>query len=115
MPSVEQLQKEVKRLQEEKERKEMRLRNFQRSRVEIDRIGKQRKALTREIKQLKNPKSTAFKKNLTKKLIKGSKKTLKVLGRIAESVTEEDKPKRKTKRKSQKHSSIADNIIREFG
>lgn len=70
---------------------------------EIKQAGRDRKKLQKEIKDLKNPRTTIFKKNLKKGLIFGGKKTLQFLDDITKPTVIRKPVKRKSpKRKSPK-------------
>ena len=75
------------------------------SRREIKKIGEDRKKLQREIKDLKNPRTTAFKKMLSKGVMAGGRGTLKLLDDLTRPtpVRRKSPKKRKSiKRKSPK-------------
>ncbi len=78
------------------------------SRREIKKIGEDRKRLQREIKDLKNPRTTAFKKMLSKGVMAGGRGTLKLLDDLTRptpvrrKTTKRKSPKKSPKRKSPK-------------
>lgn len=111
MPTIEELKKEIERIKRDNSRKEQQLRNFEQSKKEIVSIGREKKKLSKELKMLRNPKSTAFKKNLKrglkitgKGLGRGLKKTGKglfvALERIQEAEEEESRREKRPTKKS---------------
>ncbi len=64
------------------------------SQKDFAKIQRERKELMKEIAALKNPRSTAFRKNVKRGLIKGGRSTLKYLDDITRPV-----PMRKRRRK----------------
>ncbi len=66
---------------------------------ERNRIVGESKKLEREIRDLKNPKSVAFRKNLKSGLIKGGRATLKYLDDLTRPVPMRRAPTKKKKRR----------------
>jgi len=85
MATTEQLKREIERLK-----------NRQQSKADIKKIGRERKALVQEIVDLRNPKTTVFKKNLAKGVRVGGRGLLKFLDNITEPAPIQ---KRKKKRR----------------
>jgi len=95
MATLQELQKQVKILRLENERKEKILKARRESAKEIRLTGEKRKMLEKEIKELKNPQSQAFKKNLKSGLIKGGKGIFNFLKIVSEAGKTYDKPKKR--------------------
>lgn len=106
MATLQQLQAEVLKLRRDKEEKERKLRIFRENQREIVQRGRERLKLQKELKDLKNPKSQAFKKNVKQGLIRGGRVGFKFLQRVAEAVEESEKPtRRKPSRKRTKRKN----------
>lgn len=105
MPSIEKLKQEIARIKKDNERKEQRLRNFAESKREIKDIGREKKTLEGELKRLRNPKSTAFKRNVRRGIISGGKKTFNFLVNVAEAAEEDARRQQSRKRSPKKRAS----------
>ncbi len=103
MPTIESLKREIARIKKENERKERKLRNISEGRMEMKQLGRQRTSLERELKQLKNPESTAFKRNVKKGLVSGGKGTARFFRNVMGAFEENDRrqrPRPTTKKKT---------------
>ena len=80
MATIQELKKEIEKIKKENAIKEKRLKDFE-----------QKKFLEKELKDLKNPKYSKFKKIVSKGLRKGGKELINVLEAVAES----QKPQRR--------------------
>ncbi len=91
MATLQQLQAEVRKLRQENERKQQALKNREAAQREYNQIAAERKRLEQEIKSLKNPRSTAFKKVVKK----GLRKTGSGLMNFLEAAAESQSPQRR--------------------
>jgi len=85
MATLQELQAEVRKLRAENERKQQALKNREAAQREYNQIAAERKRLEQEIKSLKNPRSTAFKKVVKKGLRKTGSGLMNFLEAAAES------------------------------
>ena len=97
--SLTKLRKEVAKLKKDKLEKERKLKNYAKSKKEITQIGEERKRLMKEIKELKSPKSSAFKRNLKRGMMTSGKKTFGFLSNVVEAFDENDRPRQRPKRR----------------
>jgi hypothetical protein len=87
---------------EELKRENQRLKNRVQSQREIEEIGRERQRLMQENMELRNPKTTAFKKNILRGLKSGGKVTMGFLDSITKPKNNKQniiKPKRVKKQK----------------
>lgn len=91
MATLQELRSQVNKLRKENEEKRRKLRNRAESGRDLKRIQEERKRLERELKNLKNPRSAEFKRNLRR----GAMKTGKGLMNFLESVAETEQPRKK--------------------